>query len=455
MSKASEQLVAQAQRLCDQARSLPVDEGAKVLEQVATMAQAAQAEVLIDGERRGDLVDTGCRTVRSFAASVLRRGPDDATKMSRVARHLACFPALADAYRSGLAHTGNLRAVLDQLPSCGLELLQAYEAELLSLVTRAGPHEIREFCAALVQTHKPDADADKVRAHGSRWVRIARLGDLAHLDAMLDPVVADQLKATVAAMAKASRTVDDPRSHGERSADALEGILRTGMDASELPKKARRRPHTTLHVQLATLLGMPEHGRALLERFGLIPTSTAARITCDSLVRVVLEHGARVLNVGHTHRVVTDRQHAALAATYQSCVFPGCQVKFSDCAIHHLWWHSMGGPTDLDLQLPVCESHHIWLHEGGYSITREDGLLVFRDSRGRTIANLQQVLTEQLDLLRRRAPSPPADTAALGEVLSSLSSWPDSPYLHATWGWSGAGSGPPPGHDPPRRSAAV
>jgi len=174
-------------------------------------------------------------------------------------------------------------------------------------------------------------------------------------------------------MAKKSRTTDDPRSHGERSADALEGILRTGMDASELPKKARQRPHTTLHVQLATLLGLPGHGRALLERFGLVPTTTAARITCDSLVRVVLEHGARVLNVGHTHRVVTDRQHAALAATYQSCVFPGCQVKFSDCAIHHLWWHSMGGPTDLDLQLPVCESHHIWLHEGGYSITHPRG----------------------------------------------------------------------------------
>jgi hypothetical protein len=174
-------------------------------------------------------------------------------------------------------------------------------------------------------------------------------------------------------MAKASRTVDELRSHGERSADALEAILRTGMDASELPTQARRRPRTTLHVQLETLLGMPGHGRALLERFGPVPTSTAARITCDSLVRVVLEHGARVLNVGRTHRVVTDRQHAALAATYRSCVFPGCQVRFSDRAVHHLWWHSTGGPTDLDLQLPVCESHHIWLHEGGYSITREDG----------------------------------------------------------------------------------
>ena len=453
MSKASEQLVAQAQRLCDQARSLPVDEGAKVLEQVATIAQAAQAEVLIEGERSGDLVDTGCRTVRSFAASVLRRGPDDATKVSRVARHLACFPALADAYRAGLVHTGNLRAVLDHLPSCGLELLQAYEAQLLSLVTRAGPPEIREFCAALAQTHKPEADADKVRAQGSRSVRIARLGDLAHLDAMLDPVVADQLKATLATMAKASRAAGDLRSHGERSADALEGILRTGMDASELPKQARRRPHTTLHVQLETLLGMPGHGRALLERFGLVPTSTAARITCDSLVRVVLEHGARVLNVGRTHRVVTDRQHAALAATYRSCVFPGCQVRFSDCAVHHLWWHSMGGPTDLDLQLPVCESHHIWLHEGGYSITREDGLLVFRDARGRTIGNGRQVLAEQLDLLHRRtAPTRPGDAAAIHEVLGTVD-WPDSPYLHGAWGWKGSGSEPPPGHDPPRHAA--
>jgi hypothetical protein len=37
-------------------------------------------------------------------------------------------------------------------------------------------------------------------------VRIVRVGDLAHLDAMLDPVIADQLHATLAAMTKATRT---------------------------------------------------------------------------------------------------------------------------------------------------------------------------------------------------------------------------------------------------------
>jgi hypothetical protein len=60
---------------------------------------------------------------------------------------------------------------------------------------------------------------------------------------------------------------------------------------------------------------------------------------------------------------------------------PGCQVSFADCDIHHLWWYSLGGPTDHDLQVPLCRSHHTWLHDGDYSITRHHGTLMFRDPR--------------------------------------------------------------------------
>jgi hypothetical protein len=55
MSKAPAGVVEQAQRLAASARMLPVDDAAKALEQAITVLQAAQAQVLVDGERSGDL----------------------------------------------------------------------------------------------------------------------------------------------------------------------------------------------------------------------------------------------------------------------------------------------------------------------------------------------------------------------------------------------------------------
>ena len=282
-------------------------------------------------------------------------------------------------------------------------------------------------------------------------MRIHRLGDWMHVDADIDPVLGDQLKATLAAMVKHARTPDDPRGYAERSADALEDLLRRGMDHHDCAQApSRSRPNATVSVQLETLLRMGARGPALLARFGLIPTSTAARATCDAVVRLVVKHGERVLNVGRARRVVSPRQRAALAETYQTCVVPGCAIRFADCDIHHMWWWSLAGPTDHDLQVPLCSRHHLWLHEGGYTITRQDDLLVFRDPRGRMIANINHTLQHQLDLLRQPQPRAPDEPSPADDVVQELAPWTDSQYRRGHWGWTGRDPAPPPGHAPPQ-----
>ncbi|HEX2177274.1 MAG TPA: DUF222 domain-containing protein [Nocardioidaceae bacterium] len=456
MSTAPGAVVEQAQRLVSTARLLPADEAATALEQAVTMLQAAQAQILVEAERSGDLQDSGCATVRSFAATILRRSVTDAGELSQVARHLAAFPQLAAAYAAGLVHTPNLRTILRHRKACGLAALQAHEDLLVALATQAGPQELAVFCQHIAEVDQPDRDQAKAKALGLRSVRLARVGDLAHLDAMLDPVLADQLKATLAAMTKASRQPHDPRTHAERSADALEQLLGTGMDGTAVPTQGRHRPHTSLHVDVKDLLGLPGHGRPLLARFGLVSTPTAARVTCDSLVQLIVTHGARVLHVGRRHRLVNDAQRTALAHTHPTCVMPGCAVRFGDCDIHHLWWWSQHGPTDLDLQVPLCRSHHVWLHEGGYCLTRDHGHLVFRDRRGRVIANTTDKLTAQLDLLDQRLQPPhpqpaPGDTDPdPAQALADLDDWTATPYNHGTWGWNGPNPSPPPGHAPPQ-----
>ncbi|MGH3368307.1 MAG: DUF222 domain-containing protein, partial [Nocardioidaceae bacterium] len=486
MSRAPVSVVDQAARLVESTRVLPADDAAKVLEQVVGMVQAAQVEILRDAERSGGLRDCGCASVRSFAATILRRGIHDAASVAQTARHLDDLPQLAAAYRAGQIHTGNLRTILNHRKPCGLAVLQAHQPQLVLLATQTGPKQITEFCQMLADLNHPDRDQAKAKALGLRSVRIVRVGDLARLDAMLDPAVADQLKATLAAMTKAARhaerqaekqaqkqaeqragqdgaddadaggwgddrPVTDPRTHGERSADALEELLRRGMTGTDLPTQKRSRPHATVSVQLETLLGMNTSGQALLHRFGVISTKTAQRLACDALVRLIVNHGDRVLNVGDRSRVVNTRQHAALAQTYSTCVVPGCQIPFTDCDIHHLWWWHLSGPTDLDLQLPLCGSHHIWLHEGGYSITREHDQLVFRDPRGRLIANLNHILQEQLDLLEQQ-PRPAARprSSRAEQLPNNVGGWPNSRYQHGHWGWNGNNPAPPPGHAPPQ-----
>ncbi len=437
MSRAPVGIVEQAQRLVASARMLPVDDAAKALEQAVIVLQAAQARVLVEGERSGELVAaSGCRTVRSFAMSILRRSAGDASGLAGVAVHLVAFPKLAAAYADGRVHTPNLRTIVRHVPACGLAVLQEHEDALVDLATRAGPAEVAVFCQALAEVHHPDGEEAKIRAAGLRSVRITGVGDLAQLDAMLDPALAARLKATLAATARASRTPDDGRTHGERSADAFEQVLQRGMQSTEQPATPdARRARATVTVALETLLGLPGHGQALLARFGLIPTTTAQHLSCDALVSLVLTHGDRVLNVGRTHRTVTGRQRTALAAMFDRCAMPGCQVPFADCDIHHLWWWHLAGPTDLDLQVPLCGAHHRRLHDGDYSLTRHHDTLIFRDPKGRTIPDPTQILTQQLDLL---TPTP-----------AQQRDLPANPYHHGTWGWTGQHPQPPPGHSPP------
>jgi hypothetical protein len=446
----------QVDRLVRAVRLLPAGEAATALEQVITTLQATQAEVLVTAERNGELRDSGCGTVRSFATTVLRRSVNDASATARLALNLVSFPKLASAHREGLASTANLRMVMSYIRACGLDALQAHEDQLLLLTTKTGPGEVKQFCQALADLQHPDRDKARVNALGLRQVRIVRVGDLAHLDAMLDPVVAEQLKAALATMAKDSRAGGDTRSHAERTADALEEVVLRGMSDPALPNATRR--YATVTVDLETLLGMPGHGQAILSRFGMIPGRLAERIACDALVRLVVTHGGGVLNVGRTQRVVTGRQRAALATLHPTCAMPGCVVRFTDCEVHHLWWWSLGGPTDLDLQVPLCRSHHAWLHDGGYTVTREDGALVFRDPRGHPIANHGQILADQLDLLKaehRRpglgpAPGPDLDAGRAADVpLLQGDEGVSTPYRCGSWGWTGRDPSPPPGHAPP------
>jgi hypothetical protein len=101
-----------------------------------------------------------------------------------------------------------------------------------------------------------------------------------------------------------------------------------------------------------------------------LPVETVRRLGCDATITpITVDDDGVPLNMGRTRRLATPEQRRVLRAMYRACGFPGCQVRFEDCRIHHVtWWEHLGG-TNLDNLLPMCERHHHHVHEGGWTLT--------------------------------------------------------------------------------------
>jgi predicted restriction endonuclease len=102
---------------------------------------------------------------------------------------------------------------------------------------------------------------------------------------------------------------------------------------------------------------------------------------------------------------------------YRTCGFPGCEVRFGDCEIHHvIEWIKQRGPTDLDNLLPLCSRHHHLVHEGRWSLTLDaDRVVTVRRPDGTTSTHDTTV-----DVARRGVRSDTSELQRLmGEAVES------------------------------------
>ena len=84
---------------------------------------------------------------------------------------------------------------------------------------------------------------------------------------------------------------------------------------------------------------------------------------------IVLNRAGEALNCGREHRVANRAQRRALRAMYRTCGYPGCDVVFDRCDIHHVIEWLRHGSTDLHNLLPLCSTHHHLVHEGRWRLT--------------------------------------------------------------------------------------
>ncbi len=105
-----------------------------------------------------------------------------------------------------------------------------------------------------------------------------------------------------------------------------------------------------------------------------LPDGVVERLLCSGRIRTIVHDATgNVLDVGRSHRLVTDRQYRALMLRHGGhCGHPGCPNTKNLHAHHVLFWY-LGGLTDMANLVLLCERHHVGLHDGEFRIVALGG----------------------------------------------------------------------------------
>ncbi|MGH3657592.1 MAG: DUF222 domain-containing protein, partial [Micromonosporaceae bacterium] len=182
----------------------------------------------------------------------------------------------------------------------------------------------------------------------------------------------------------------DPRTAGQRTADALVELCRRANDGA-LPVGHGVRPHLSVIITLDSLQAKATDdsdtdgaGKFAASRLGRewtptapgelgwggpISTEAIRRIACDAgVTRVITDPASVPLDVGREQRTVTAGQWTALVVRDRGCAFPGCTRPAEWCIAHHIVHWADGGPTDLDNLVLLCGYHHRVIHHHGWQV---------------------------------------------------------------------------------------
>ncbi|MGH8839127.1 MAG: DUF222 domain-containing protein [Jiangellaceae bacterium] len=327
-------------------------------------------------------------------------GPIDFAANVASAAGSRSMPATAAALAEGdvsLEHAGVIARTMVDLPG-GLSSEQERIAEtnLASwarvhdpvTVGRLGRHLIHALDTATLEEREQ-------RAFQRRDLRFSDTADgSTRLSGRLDAESAAMVRAALDPLAAPNPGPDgerDPRTAGQRTADALVELCRRANDGA-LPVGHGVRPHLSVIITLDSLVakatddgGGNGAGRFAAGRLGCgwapsapgelgwggpLSAEAIRRIACDAgVTRVITDPASVPLDVGRESRTVTAGQWAALVTRDRGCAFPGCTRPSEWCIAHHIVHWADGGSTDLDNLVLLCGYHHRVIHHQGWQVT--------------------------------------------------------------------------------------
>jgi hypothetical protein len=333
----------------------------------------------------------------AFACGLSQR---TATDHVRVARALAAHPPLSAEMAAGRLSYSHVRAIsrivsADDATLVGDLVAVAQNgtvAQLESVV--CGLRTVDELATA---EDEGGAPAERVNSGGDscgRWRCGARLAPErgAVVDSALDALMAAEelsrpdalVRMAEIALAALNDSAHPPRAlRGDERAAIVIHVDASRVEGADKPESGSAEPIGSgpPYARLANGPGLSD--------------ATVKRLACAGRVRTVVfsrdpDGGDSVLDVGRSHRVVTERQFRALLIRDDgACTHPGCTSTRGLEAHHVVHWMN-GGLTNLNNLVLLCPRHHHAHHDGVFIIRRvesrfefcrADGTLLRIDSR--------------------------------------------------------------------------
>ena len=325
---------------------------------------------------------------RRWMTQQCRRPAGEATSRIKVAERIVDHPNCAAAHAEGRVNLAQLRIITTTLKNLPEADRDTAEQILLRAAEHVDPNELARLARELEAVVAPEREEDRAaRRYRSRYLTVATtFAGMVHINGLLDPETGAALHAALAPLT-APQGEDDPRSAGQRRADALGALARHALASDQLPNINGSKPvvHVTidwhtLHSGIGTgSIGSPGHDLPL-------DAGTIRRLACDaSILPVVLGGPSGVLDIGRASKTWPLAIRRAAALRDQGCTFPGCRAPITFCELHHIIWWMLGGPTSLFNSTHLCLRHHHTVHQEGWTITRHpDGTLTFTNPPGHT-----------------------------------------------------------------------
>lgn len=410
----------------------------RVAERVAALAAVLTAEV----DRHQSTMHVAKTPLTSFLSTLEHRDSREASTHVFTARDITAHPSVQRAALSGSITTRHARAIATAMGHLPLELTaeQRNHAAALFLhhahtstpkqVTKKTDDVLTQVAPELVPS--PDDHAARLkqqhhRAHqkrffaygddgeGSTWFT----GSLPHVDAA--PLI-QLVEARVTTERAAARNhamgirslkpgLHVLREHGtvksltagQRRADALVGII-ADHRVPTAPTSPPPPPRVVVTMTEASLRLRTEQAGVLDNGTQISPAELRLLACSAELVPTVLGTRSEVLDVGHTHRLVTPGLRKQLSLRDQGCVFPHCEAADAQCHAHHVvpWWDT--GPTSLGNLVLLCPHHHALIEPQRFNPTADQWLIGFHPTTRKPVVHPPRKY--KLFLHKQRIPKP-------------------------------------------------
>lgn len=396
-------------RLIDQLRSVAhtlrsptsaLTDELRALAQLRNAIDAAMSNRLSSlDETRGFEAEGASNTV-SWARRELRMDASDTRHTLRAKRTATVLPSVGRAFGSGSLSARHVQMFTYALKHVGESETMAACQALVEFALTNEPSELGSLVRQVRDlTHPDDLDARWVAGMDRADLHLSKLMEGWHLTGFLPQEVGARLDALLRSWT-VPISAQDNRTPADRRINNLDQLLERAL-ADSLPTDGTIRPqiHVTVDAGSFRRALTPHDDTVLFEPlapatltgFGHIGPKLLRYLTCEAAIEPILidkiDRNHHVLDVGRSQRLATAKQRTAIWHNQGGqCAAPGCRHSISH--VHHVRWHSRGGPTNLDNLIGLCGQCHRLVHAEKLDVARRDNGTgwQFTNSRGHPIA---------------------------------------------------------------------